>query len=259
MSFKSILDVVEARIPSRRELAAKLMTDYANVSITDVKVENVMNGMRGLPGLLWEISETDESGGKYHGKSLRELEALSPKWQSSDQISPEAMLWFLYTAAIPTRAQLEHFVGDLVRRAELPEDVKKFCDSIPLELPPSTHMILTLPILSRHSKFAAAIESGSVPKTELWRYNFEDALDITARLPILAARVYSNIYHQGRHHDLSLDASADISHNFAIRMGRGSDTDFIELTRLTWALHMDNGPNVGAHAVREYLYPLFPL
>ena len=175
------------------------MTNHANVSIADVKVENIMNGMRDLPALLWEISETDESGAIYHGKSLRELKDLSPKWQSSEQISPEAMLWFLYTAAIPTRAQLEHFVGDLVRRAELPEDVKQFCDSIPVSLPPLIHMIMCLTVLSRHSKFTAAIESGSVPKTELWRYSFEDALDVTARFPILAARIYSNKYHQGCH------------------------------------------------------------
>lgn len=233
------------------------MTECANVSISDVKVENVMNGMRGLPALLWEISQTDENGVKYHGKTLRELEDLFPKWKSSEQISPEAMLWFLYTATIPTRTQLEQFAADLVRRSELPEDVKSFCDSIPVDIPPTTHMIMCLAVLSRHSKFAAALESGSVPKTELWRYGFEDALDVTARFPILAARIYSNVYHQGSHRDIPLDHSSDLSHNFAIRIGRGSDVDFIELTRLYWALHMDHGTNVSAHAAREYSCDVF--
>jgi hypothetical protein len=66
---------------------------------------------------------------------LTVLEDLFPKWLSSNQISPEAMLWFLYMAAIPTRAQLEQFAFDVVHRAELPEHVKSFCDTVPVELP----------------------------------------------------------------------------------------------------------------------------
>ena len=233
------------------------MTDYAKVSIHDIKVENVMNGMRGLPAILWEVSQTDENGVRYHGKSLRELEEMCPKWKSSEQVSPEALAWFLYTAEIPTRAQLDNFVADLMRRAELPEDVKKFCDAISVQLPPTTHMMMSLAVLSRHSKFAAALDSRSVPKTEVWRYAFEDALDLSARFPMLAARIYSNIYRKGRDRDL-LDATTDLSHNFALKIGRGSDNDFVELTRCIWAISMDHGTNVSAHTIRENLYHLFP-
>jgi citrate synthase len=247
---QTLIDAVMARIPSRLKLAAKLMANYPKASMHDVKVENIMNGMRGMPCILWEISETDESGVKYHGKTLRELEDILPKWHSSEQISPEAMLWFLYTATVPTRAQLEHLAADLIRRAELPVDVQVFCDSISPDLPPTTHLIMSFAALSRHSKFAAALQDG-VPKTQMWRYALEDALDGTARTPMLAARIHSNLYRQGRDRDVALDSSCDLAHNFAGRMGRHDDAAFVELTRLYWALHMDHGSNVSAHAMRE--------
>jgi len=197
-----------------------------------------MNGMRGLPCVLWEISETDGSGVKYHGKT-------------------EAMLWFLYTASVPTRAQLEHLAADLVRRAALPADVRMFCDNISPELPPTAHLIMCFAALSRYSKFDAALEKG-VPKTELWRYALEDALDSSAYFPILTARIYSNLYREGRDRDLPLDPSRDLAHNFASRMGRDTDVAFIELMRLYWSLHMDHGSNSTAHAMREYYHSSVP-
>src|SRR3979490_119795 len=57
------------------------------------------------------------------------------------------MLWFLYTAMVPSHEQLKHFTTDLVCRSELPEDVTTFCDTILVELPPTTHMIMWLSIL----------------------------------------------------------------------------------------------------------------
>lgn len=226
------------------------MMKYPKATIHEITVESVMSGMRGMPCVLWEVSESDHSGVKYHGKTARELTDVLPKWSGSEQLSPEAMLWFLYTASVPSHAELKQFTADLISRTELPEDVKQFCDSLPLTLPPTTHMIMSSGALSRHSKFIAALTK-DVPKTQLWRYALEDALDATARIPMLAARVHANFYRQGRDRDIPLDEDQDLAHNFAKRMNRVDDVDFKELVRLYWALHMDHGANVSAHTMRK--------
>ena len=51
--------------------------------------------------------------------------------------------------------------------------------------------------LNRDSTFAAAYERG-IPKSEYWLYALEDSLDLIARLPALAARIYRNVYNPGR-------------------------------------------------------------
>lgn len=224
---------------------------HSKATLHEITVESVMSGMRGLPCVLWEVSQSDQNGVRYHGKSLSELGQLLPKWPGSDQVSPEAVLWFLYTAAVPTRPQLEKFTADLISRANIPTDVQVFCDGLSPKLPPTTQMIMTISALSPYSKFSAAAAEGT-SKNSMWKYALEDALDATAQIPMIAARIHSNIYRKGWDRDVPLDTSSDLAQNFAARMGRQDDRDFIELIRLYWALHMDHGANVSAHTMRAY-------
>ncbi|KAH9948884.1 citrate synthase-like protein [Amylocystis lapponica] len=245
---QTLCNAIEARLPSRLKLFVKLSKEYANAPVHTMTVGNVMGSMRGLPCMLWEISGTDKAGITYHGKSLRELQTLLPRWRGSEQVSPEAMLWYLYTATMPTRAELEHFTADLAARAELPADVEEFCDGLSRDIPCALQMIMCLARCSPHSKFNGALLSG-VPKTQIWRHALEDALDGIVWVPMITSRIYNNKYRGGA--SLApLDPSADIAQNFAIRMGRAEDTDFIELIRLYWALHMDHGANASAHSMR---------
>ena len=93
----------------------------------------------------------DSTGVKYHGIPLGKLLDELPRWKNSAQCSPEAMLWYLYTAAPPSPAQLEHFAADLARRAHLPQNVKDFCDGLSPDIPPISQMIMTLSFIARDS------------------------------------------------------------------------------------------------------------
>ncbi|KAF7312277.1 Citrate synthase [Mycena indigotica] len=242
----SIFNAVAQRIPSRIALAGKLLTEHRQSTIHELTVENILHGLRGTPCLLWEISETSPLGIKYHGKTVTELNALLPKWPMSTQISPEAMLWFLYTAEIPTPTQLKHFSNDLISRAELPLDAQTFCDGLSTDIPADTQIIMTLSFLSRYSKFTAAVTKGA-HKNDLWKYVLEDALDITARFPMILSRIYANV-HGLPHQPWSIDL--DLAANYARHIGREHDTDYTEFTRMCWSLYMDHGTSVSAHAMR---------
>jgi citrate synthase len=50
--------------------------------------------------------------------------------------------------------------------------------------------------LNHDSAFAAAYEKG-IKKADYWTYTYEDSINLLAKLPALAARIYRNIYKPG--------------------------------------------------------------
>jgi len=60
-----------------------------------------------------------------------------------------------------------------------------------------TQMGMAVAALNQESKFAAAYEKGT-KRTEYWKYTLEDSLNLIAKLPALAARIYRNVYYPDR-------------------------------------------------------------
>merc|ERR1711964_456547 len=85
-----------------------------------------------------------------------------------------------------------------------------------------------------------------VHKNDYAAYVLEDSLDLIARAPIVAARIYRNKYENGNHIDA--DWGTDMSGNFSKMLGYDNDA-FKELMRLYLTIHTDHeGGNVSAHA-----------
>jgi citrate synthase len=57
-----------------------------------------------------------------------------------------------------------------------------------------TQLGMGVAALNHDSKFVVAYDKG-VKKTEYWVHALEDSLDLIAKLPALAARIYRNTYH----------------------------------------------------------------
>jgi len=57
-----------------------------------------------------------------------------------------------------------------------------------------TQLGMGVAALNHDSKFVVAYDKGA-KKTEYWTYALEDSLDLIAKLPVLAARIYRNTYH----------------------------------------------------------------
>jgi citrate synthase len=99
--------------------------------------------------------------------------------------------------------------------------------------------------LQHESKFAKAYQDG-IPKSEYWNYTYEDSMDLIAKLPNVAGRIYQNVFKDGK--VPAIDPNADYGHNLAKVLGFDGNKDFTELMRLYLTIHSDHeGGNVSAH------------
>jgi citrate synthase len=104
---------------------------------------------------------------------------------------------------------------------------------------------LAVTALEHESAFSKAYAKG-MPKTEYWSHAFEDSMDLIAKLPTIAARIYRNVYKDGKVPAVQKDK--DYSYNFANQLGFAENKDFVELMRLYLTIHTDHeGGNVSAH------------
>jgi citrate synthase len=104
---------------------------------------------------------------------------------------------------------------------------------------------LAVTALNHNSAFAKAYQDG-VSKKEYWDPTFEDCMDLIAKLPNIAGRIYNNVF--GQRKLAAIDSSKDYSHNLATLLGFGDNVAFVELLRLYITIHSDHeGGNVSAH------------
>lgn len=122
------------------------------------------------------------------------------------------MLWLLLTGNVPSEQQTRDLSRQLAENGDLPKRIEQLVDAyvintlhictqrshmsfrFPRTLHPMTQLGMGVAALNHDSKFAAAYERG-VKKAEYWTYALEDSLDLIAKLPALAARIYRNTYH----------------------------------------------------------------
>jgi len=175
----------------------------------EIKVENLIGGMRGLKVMLWEGSVLDPNEGiRFHGHTIPDCQKLLTPAKDGKEIIAESMLWLLLTGQIPSEAQTRQLSRELAENGTLPQYIEKLIDSFPRSLHPMTQLGMAVAALNHESKFAAAYEKG-VKKTEYWTYTLEDSLSLIAKLPALAARIYRNTYYPEKQ-IVALDLDQDL-------------------------------------------------
>ncbi|PHH59636.1 hypothetical protein CDD81_2794 [Ophiocordyceps australis] len=237
-------------IPAKRELLQRVKAQ-ANKSLGTVKVENTLNGMRGLRAMLWEGSVLDANEGiRFHGRTISDCQRDLPKGTSGSQMLPEAMFWLLLTGQVPSTSQVRALSRQLASQASLPSHVTNMLNGLPRQMHPMTQFAMAVSALSHESRFAKAYERG-LNKADYWEPVFDDVISLLAKLPAVAARIYHNAYRGGGALPAEVDAQQDWAYNFAAMLGKGGkqNEDFQDLLRLYLALHGDHeGGNVSAHA-----------
>jgi len=244
----SVMPALKAKIlevaKPLQEKVAKMKTD--TTVIQEITVEQAINGMRGINGMLTQTSDLSAMDGiKYQGIPLREACKVLPSAKGGETPLPEGAIWLLLTGEVPKNDMVEAVTKELHAREAIPAHVMATLDSLPITMHPMTQLSIAILALQPSSKFNQRYGEG-MKKGEYWEQTLEDAMTLLAVLPMLAAKIYRRTFADGKvpasRHDL------DWAGNFAHMLGVSSDPKFADAIRLYLTLHADHeGGNVSAH------------
>jgi len=245
-SAPDLRSALTEKIPAAQEEVKAFRKEHGNTKVGEITVDMMYGGMRGMKGLVTETSVLDaDEGIRFRGYTIPECQELLPKAPGGAEPLPEGLFWLLVTGEIPTDAQVKSLSEDWASRAELPSHVVTMLNNFPSNLHPMAQFTAAITAMNSESKFAQAYSDG-VHKSKYWEATFEDSMDLIAKLPVVAATIYNNLYRDGAP-PCPIDTSKDWSYNFSEMIGY-KDPMFTELMRLYLSIHSDHeGGNVSAH------------
>merc|ERR1712050_416187 len=147
---------------------------------------------------------------------------------------------------IPSDAEIKALNEELHRRSKIPDHVIKFIDALPRDMHPMTQLSMSLLALQPDSQFGQAYRNGTMTKNDYWKLTLEDSLNLIGQIPLVAARIFRNVFFDGKH--IPSDPSLDWAGNYANMLGVNDSEAFKDITRLYLMLHADHeSGNVSAH------------
>jgi citrate synthase len=236
--FRQKADIVSAEIKD-------IVKTHGNRKIGEVTLAQIYQGMRGITGLVSETSLLDaEDGIRFRGHSIPDLQQHLPKARNGREPLPEGLFYLMLIGELPTEEEVNHVTNTWQRRSHVPNHVFATIEALPVGAHPMTQFVTGIMALQTESKFAKQYAAG-MSKKDYWAATFDDAMDLIARLPRIAAYIYRRKYRNGDH--IQPDGLLDWAGNFAHMMGY-EDESFKELMRLYMTIHADHeGGNVSAH------------
>ncbi len=237
---------IEAQLPDWRERVEKLVEEHGDVKVGDVTISQIYGGMRGVKALVTDISYVDpQEGIRFRGHTVPDTLEKLPKPAQDATAWVGGLYYLLLVGEIPTKEQALAVEEEWKARSTIPEHVFKVLKAMPRETHPM--MLFSQAVLSLQpaSLFAKRYHEGMV-KEEYWEPMLEDSLNLTAKLPTIAAYIYSLKYKDGKF--TPLDPNLDWGANFAHMMGIETE-EYKNLSRLYFILHSDHeSGNASAHA-----------
>jgi citrate synthase len=237
-----------AQLPAWRERVKVLVKEHGETVVDQVTISQVYGGMRDIKSMVTDVSFVDPATGiKFRGMAIPEVLAKLPKPRGAKMPYVGGLYYLLITGEIPTRAQAEEVEKEWADRAVVPDHVFKMIRSMPKETHPMVLFSQAVLALESGSKFAKAYHAGA-KKDVYWETTLEDSLDLTAKLPVIAAFIYRLKYFNETKKP-KYRVHQDYGMNFARMMGVTDLKGYAELARLYFILHSDHeSGNVSAHA-----------
>ena len=243
MRFQKTL---QEKVEITRERVSKIVKEKGDVEIGRIAIADIFSGNRGLDLLISDTSYVDtEQGLLIHNIPIRELLQLLPKAPDSEYPLAGGLYYFLMIGEIPAHEQAMEIEDEWKKRGEIPLYVDEMLHAMPPEAHPMTMFSQAVLAMQTYSEFEKGFNNG-LQKPDYWIATLEDALNLTARAPVIAAIIY-NIKYRNREH-ITPNPELDWSANFAYMIGRAWDIHYQELMRLFFVLHSDQGiGNVSGH------------
>ncbi len=239
-------DKLTAQLPAWRERVKTLVKEHGETVIDQVTIGQVYGGMRDIKSMVTDISFVDPATGiKFRGMSIPEVLEKLPKPSGAAIPYVGGLFYLLLIGEIPTKAQAEEVEAEWAKRSTVPAHVFSMLRAMPKDTHPMVLFSQAVLALQSGSKFAKAYHDG-VKKDMYWELTLEDALDLTGKLPAIAAFIYRLKYGDGK--EPNYDPKLDYGANFSRMLGVKDEKGYAELSRLYFILHSDHeSGNVSAH------------
>ena len=168
------------KIPQWRSETRELLHQHGNTVVSQITVEQLFKGLRGVNAVLCNTSYVDPRDGLF----IRGIPVLELMEHSAEEI-----FFLLCTGELPDDAALQQLTEDIERRAEVPKYVWRTLIKLPEDTHPMTMLSIAMLAMQRESVFLQRYNDG-MAKDDRWDATLEDALNIIARLPVVAATIY---------------------------------------------------------------------
>jgi citrate synthase len=235
---------LKEKIEAHRPRTARLLKEHGDLKISDVTVAQAIGGIRGVKCLVTDISYLDPLEGiRFRGYTIPETLAALPKVPGSDMPYVEGFLYLLLTGDIPTEKETQEVVQEFKKRSKTPGYVFDMLKALPKDSHPMAMFSAAIVAMQRESVYVKKYNEG-ISKMDYWEPTLEDALNLWAKLPQIAAFIYRWKYKDGD--IIDPDPNLDMGGNFAHMMGIAKPYD--DVARLYFILHSDHeSGNVSAH------------
>src|SRR5574340_292191 len=235
------------KLPEWRERIRSLAKEHGEVVVDKVTVGQIVGGMRDIKSLLTDVSYVDPAEGiRFRGLSIPEVLNALPKARGGKMPLVGGLYYLLMIGEIPNREQALQVEAEWARRADVPEYVYKMIKAMPKDTHPMILLTQAVLALGRDSAFHRQYDAG-MKKDVYWEPALEDSLDLTAKLPVIAAFIYRYKY-LGKKSKPRYNPRQDYGLNFSRLLGVDDRKGYADLARLYFILHSDHeSGNVSAH------------
>jgi citrate synthase len=239
---------ISAQLPAWRERMKALAKDHADVVVDHVTVGQIVGGMRDIKSLLTDVSFVDPAEGiRFRGMSIPEVLKALPKARGGKMPLVGGLYYLLMVGEVPTKEEAWEVEAEWGKRAVVPDYVYKMIKAMPKETHPMTLFSQAVLALQNQSVFVQKYHG--MKKDEYWEAALEDSLELTAKLPVIAAFIYRYKYF-GETKKPKYNPKWDYGLNFSKMLGVADRKGYADLARLYFILHSDHeSGNVSAHTM----------
>jgi citrate synthase len=217
-----------SQIPDLRETIRNLGKEHAKKVVSEVTVEQVLGGMRGVKSLVCDTSEVSlDKGLIIRGIPIAEI---------ADKL-PEEIFYLLLTGKLPTKDELTDLQNEIKERSVVPDYIWTFLKNAPKTAHPMALLSAAITLLETESKFRKEYEKG-LKKDVYWEFVLEDSLDLIAKLPAMAAGIYRIRF--GKGDIIPSNPKLDWAANYVHMLGLEENEEVYNMMRLYLTLHSDH-------------------
>jgi citrate synthase len=236
----AVFNKLSIKIPQWRDEAKQILDNNGEKELSKVSISQAFGGMRGVASLICDTSRVPKDEGLIiRGTPLKDLVDKTP----------EEIYFLLLTGDLPNAEELKDLKADIQKRKKVPDYVWDVLTAMPEKSHPMTMLNTAILVMQKESEFAREYNAG-IRKENYWQPTLEDALNIVARIPAIAAGVYRMRFDKGD--IIEPDQKSDITGDLVRMLGIGfDDREFYELMRIYLVSHCDHeGGNVSAFSTQ---------